>query len=88
MEREHADITACLNAKRQRLEGEVASLENQLASKDDFMFKLAAQNDQLRASLATTNEKLAAEEKAVDELLEFKATTCLEAQRRLMCPRE
>ena len=71
-----------------RLCEEVADLEGELKKQEAFMFSLAEQNDWLQSELTDTKEKLAAEEASVDELLEFKSSTCLEAQRRLMCPRE
>ena len=48
---------------------------------------LSTENARLRAELADTKTLLAAEVTAVDELLVFKASTSMEAQRRLMCPR-
>ena len=64
---------------RKRLREEVAELEEELKGKEVSMFELAAQNDWLQSELIKTKEKLAAEEASVDELLEFKYSTCLEA---------
>ena len=41
--------------------------------------RLRTERDEARAQLATAHTD-------IDDLLEFKASTCLEAQRRLMCP--
>ena len=70
-----------------RLRAERNELREELSREEVMSKHLARVGDRLRAERDHAWAQLEIAQADIDDLLEFKASTCLEAQRRLMCPR-
>ena len=93
LEEEVASFDAKSGNKRLReewdeLRGERDELRGELSREEAQSRHFARVCDRLRAERDDARSKLATAHADVDDLLEFKASTSLEAQRRLMCPRD
>ena len=92
LEKEVASFGAKSGNKRLREEwdelcGERDELRGELSREEAQSRHFARVCDRLRAERDDARSKLATAHADVDDLLEFKVSTSLEAQRRLMCPR-
>ena len=85
LEAEKAEIDSTSGCKRLRHERD--ELREELSREQALSAHWAAVCERLRAERDDAREKLATAHADVDDLLEWKASTSLEAQRRLMCPR-
>ena len=70
-----------------RLRSERDAMRNELAREEHYTQHFARVCAQLRAQRDDARAQLATAQADIDDLREFKASTSLEAQRRLMCPR-
>ena len=70
-----------------RLRDERDALSQELSREQALSARFAEVIERLRGERDDAREQLATAHADVDDLLEWKASTSLEAQRRLMCPR-
>ena len=75
------------NSGMKRLRDERDALGQELSREQALSARFAEVIERLRAERDDAREQLATAHADVDDLLEWKASTSLEAQRRLMCPR-
>ena len=85
LEKETAELDTTSGCKRLRDERD--ELRKELSREQSLSAHWAAVCERLRGERDDARDQLATAHADVDELLEWKASTCLEAQRRLMCPR-
>ena len=75
------------NSGMKRLRDERDALGQELSREQALSARFAEVIERLRGERYDAREQLATAHADVDDLLEWKASTSLEAQRRLMCPR-
>ena len=85
LEEEKAELDTTSGCKRLRDERD--ELREELSREQALSAHWAAVCERLRGERDAARKELGTAHADGDDLLEWKASTCLEAQRRLMCPR-